>query len=146
MTSGAYVLAIDQGTTGSAALLCDAQGQVVSRVRREIRQIYPQPGWVEHDPIELLQSSLAVAREALQQAGVPLSRVAGLGITNQRETAIVWERKTGRPVSNAIVWQCRRTAPLCEDIKRRGLAPGSDRGLEQAVREKTGLPIDAYFS
>ncbi len=138
MTTDSYVLAIDQGTTGTAALLVDAEGRVIARVRREIRQIYPQPGWVEHDPEELFQSSVAVVKEALAQANVPLSAVRGIGITNQRETTVVWEKATGRPVANAIVWQCRRTAPLCEALK--------SLGLEAKVREKTGLPIDAYFS
>ena len=105
MPGQGYILAIDQGTTGSAALLCDEEGRVVSSADREVRQIYPQPGWVEHDPKELLRTSLAVAREALQKAGVSLSQVRGVGITNQRETTVVWERYTGKPVCNALVWQ-----------------------------------------
>jgi len=133
-----YILVIDQGTTGSAALLFDESGQVVSDADREIRQIYPQPGWVEHDPVEIFQTSLSVAKEALQKAGVTASQVKGLGITNQRETTVVWDRSTGKPVSNAIVWQCRRTAPMCEALKQKGLGP--------LIKEKTGLPIDAYFS
>ena len=133
-----HILAIDQGTTGSTALLFDKGGRALSSAYRELHQVYPRPGWVEHDPKELLSTSLAVAREALEKEGVGLSDVCGIGITNQRETTIVWDRHTGEPVSNAIVWQCRRTAPLCEDLKRRGLA-GS-------IREKTGLIIDAYFS
>ncbi len=138
MPGKSYILVIDQGTTGSAALVFDDSGQVVSSADREIRQIYPQPGWVEHDPIEIFQTSLAVAKEALQKAGVTASQVRGMGITNQRETTVVWDRKTGAPVSNAIVWQCRRTAPLCEALKQ--------RGLSALIKEKTGLPIDAYFS
>ena len=133
-----HILAIDQGTTGSTALLFDKGGRALSSAYRELHQVYPRPGWVEHDPKELLSTSLAVAREALEKEGVGLSDVCGIGITNQRETTIVWDRHTGEPVSNAIVWQCRRTAPLCEELKRRGLA-GS-------IREKTGLIIDAYFS
>ncbi|HUV43265.1 MAG TPA: glycerol kinase GlpK [Dehalococcoidales bacterium] len=133
-----HILAIDQGTTGSTALLFDKGGRALSSAYRELHQVYPRPGWVEHDPKELLSTSLAVAREALEKEGVGLSDVCGIGITNQRETTIVWDRHTGKPVSNAIVWQCRRTAPLCEELKRRGLA-GS-------IREKTGLIIDAYFS
>jgi glycerol kinase len=133
-----YVLAIDQGTAGSAALLFDEEGQVVSSADREVCQIFPQPGWVEQDPREIFQASLMVAREALQKAEVPISQVKGVGITNQRETSIVWDRYTGEPVSNAIVWQCRRTAPLCEDLKQ--------RGMSQPIMEKTGLIIDAYFS
>jgi glycerol kinase len=138
MPARGYILVIDQGTTGSAALLCDEEARVVSSADREIRQIYPQPGWVEHDPQEILRTSVAVAREALQKAGVAASQVKGMGITNQRETTVVWDRSTGEPVYNAIVWQCRRTAPLCEELKQRGLS-----GL---IKEKTGLPIDAYFS
>jgi len=138
MPDKSYILVIDQGTTGSAALLFDEEGQVVSSADSEITQIYPQPGWVEHDPKEIFRTSLAVAQEALQKAGVSASKVKGMGITNQRETTVVWDRSTGEPVSNAIVWQCRRTAPMCEALKQRGLS-----GL---IREKTGLPIDAYFS
>jgi len=138
MSNESYILAIDQGTTGSTARLFNKDGQVVSGAYREVRQIYPQPGWVEQDASELFQSSLTVAREALDKAEVPASRLKGLGITNQRETTIVWDRKTGEPAANAIVWQCRRTAPLCEELKQ--------RGLSQPVMEKTGLIIDAYFS
>jgi glycerol kinase len=138
MPAKGYILVIDQGTTGSAALLFDEEGQIVSSADSEISQIYPQPGWVEHDPKEILRTSLVVAQEALQKAGVSASQVKGMGITNQRETTVVWDRRTGEPVNNAIVWQCRRTAPLCEELKAKGLA--------QTIREKTGLPIDAYFS
>ncbi len=133
-----YVLAIDQGTTRSSALLFDEEGRVVSSAYREVHQIYPQPGWVEHNPQELLHASLAVAKEALQKAGVAVSQVKGVGITNQRETTVVWDRHTGEPVSNAVVWQCRRTAPLCEELKQ--------KGMSQSIREKTGLIVDAYFS
>jgi len=138
MSGKNYVLALDQGTTGSTALLFDEEGQVVSSAYREVHQIYPQPGWVEQNPRELLLTSLEVAREALQKAGVAVSRVMGVGITNQRETTVVWDRDTGEPVSNAVVWQCRRTAPLCEELKQ--------KGMSQTIREKTGLIIDAYFS
>jgi glycerol kinase len=138
MPGKSYILVIDQGTTGSAALLFDDLGQVVSSADREIRQIYPQPGWVEHDPVEIFQTSLAVAKEALQQAGVTASQVKGLGITNQRETTVVWDRRTGKPVSNAVVWQCRRTAPICEELKQKGMV--------EPIRDKTGLLVDAYFS
>jgi glycerol kinase len=133
-----YILVIDQGTTGSAALVFDNLGQVVSSADREIRQIYPQPGWVEHDPVEIFQTSLAVVKEALQQTGLTASQVKGLGITNQRETTVVWDRRTGKPVSNAVVWQCRRTAPICEELKQQGMV--------EPVKDKTGLPVDAYFS
>jgi len=138
MTGKDYILAIDQGTTASTALLLNKEGQVVSSASQEIKQIYPEPGWVEQNPQELLQSSLAVAREALEKAGVSASQVGCLGITNQRETTIVWERNTGKPVYNAIGWQCRRTAELCEELIK--------RGMSKPVQEKTGLIIDAYFS
>jgi glycerol kinase len=138
MPSRSYILGIDQGTTGSTALLLDEEGQVVSKAYREVHQIYPHPGWVEEDPQELLQSCLVVGREALQKGGVTACAVKGVGITNQRETTVVWDRRTGQQVSNAIVWQCRRTAPLCEELKQ--------RGLSQSIAEKTGLVIDAYFS
>jgi len=113
MPGKGYILVIDQGTTGSASLLFDENGQVVSSADSEITQFYPQPGWVEHDPKEIFRTSLAVAKEALQKAGVSASKVKGMGITNQRETTVVWDRRTGEPVSNAIVWQCRRTASMC---------------------------------
>jgi len=138
MQDRSYILAIDQGTTGSTALLFDNDGRVVSSAYREVNQIYPQPGWVEQDPKELLQSSITVARQSLEKAEVSLSQVKSLGITSQRETTIVWDRHTGEPVANAIVWQCRRTAPLCEELKQ--------KGLSQTIMEKTGLIIDAYFS
>ncbi len=138
MPGEGYILALDQGTTGSTALLFDEEGQVVSSAYREVHQFYPQPGWVEQDPQELLRTSVAVAQEALQKAGVAVAQVRGVGITNQRETTVVWDRHTGEPVSNAIVWHCRRTAPLCEELKQ--------KGMSQVIREKTGLIIDAYFS
>ncbi len=138
MPDNKYILSIDQGTTGTAAVLFDAEGKPVADADREIKQIYPQPGWVEHDPIEIFQTSVDVAREAIKKAGISLSDIAGIGITNQRETTVVWDKKTGEPVSNAIVWQCRRTAALVEDIKNKGLA--------EAIYQKTGLIPDAYFS
>jgi len=107
-----YIVVIDQGTTGSTALLVDAEGQVVAKAYKEIHQIYPHPGWVEQSPKELFQTSLSVALEVTRKAGVSVSQVKGIGITGQRETTIVWDRFTGEPESNAIVWQCRRTAPL----------------------------------
>lgn len=133
-----YILVIDQGTTGSGALLFDRKGEVVSMSDSEIQQIYPQPGWVEHNPTEIIHSSLEVAREALDRAGAKATQVKGIGITNQRETTIVWERSTGKPVHNAVVWQCRRTAALCEQLKQKGMG--------HHVQEKTGLVVDAYFS
>jgi len=133
-----YILALDQGTTSSRAILFDRRGAVRAAAQRELRQIYPRPGWVEHDPEEIWQSQLAVAREAIASAGVAPAAVAAIGITNQRETTLLWERQTGRPVHNAIVWQCRRSAPLCDALKTQGLEP--------LVRARTGLVIDAYFS
>jgi glycerol kinase len=132
------VLSIDQGTTGTRVVIVSRDGQIVSRAYREFTQIYPQPGWVEHDPEEIWTVTLGVARQALQQAGIPAGAILAIGIANQRETTVVWDRATGRPVSNAIVWQCRRTAPLCEEMKRAGLEP--------MIRERTGLVLDAYFS
>jgi glycerol kinase len=133
-----YVLALDQGTMSSRAILFDWKARVVSLAQREIRQIYPQPGWVEHDPLEIWESQLAVAREAIAAAGVNGSQIAALGITNQRETTVLWDRATGQPVCNAIVWQCRRSAGICDALKAGGWEP--------AVRARTGLVIDAYFS
>jgi glycerol kinase len=133
-----YVLALDQGTTSSRAILFDRQGQPVASAGHPIRQIYPQSGWVEHAPRDIWQSQLASAREALTAAGARASQIAAIGITNQRETTILWNRQTGEPLTNAIVWQCRRTAPLCQELKARGLEP--------SFRQKTGLVIDPYFS
>lgn len=133
-----YVLALDQGTTSSRAILFDPDGRPVAQVSREFRQIYPRPGWVEHDPREIWSSQLGVAREVLERTGVALNQVAAVGITNQRETTVVWDVETGEPVYNAIVWQCRRTAPICDDLAARGW---TDR-----IRSKTGLVTDAYFS
>ena len=133
-----YILALDQGTTSSRAIVFDRAGNIVSLAQKEFRQIYPQPGWVEHDPLEIWGSQAGVAAEAVAQAGLESQQVAAIGITNQRETTIVWDRETGHPVYNAIVWQDRRTASYCDSLKR--------DGLENTVREKTGLPIDAYFS
>jgi glycerol kinase len=135
---GKYILALDQGTTSSRAVLFDRAGNIVSVAQKEFQQIYPQPGWVEHDPQEIWSTQAGVAAEAVTRAGLNGSQIAAIGITNQRETTIVWDRETGRPVYNAIVWQDRRTADFCDSLK--------ERGLEEKVRAKTGLPIDAYFS
>jgi glycerol kinase len=133
-----YVLALDQGTTSSRAILFDRDGGPVAVGQREFRQIFPQPGWVEHDPREIFTTQRDVAREALRKANVPLKDVMAIGITNQRETTIVWDRQTGEPIHNAIVWQDRRTASLCKDLR--------DVGAESLIRERTGLVIDPYFS
>ena len=138
MSDSGYILALDQGTTATTAILVDSTGRAVASASREIAQVYPRPGWVEHDPQELIDSCLTVAAEVLEQTGNASGSVRAIGIANQRETTLVWERDTGRPVMNAIVWQCRRSAPLCEEL----LA----RGLEETIRARTGLPIDPYFS
>ena len=133
-----YVIALDQGTTSSRAIIFDQNGSVVSLSQHPFAQIYPQPGWVEHDPMTILYTQLESLSEAFRTSGLTAADIAAVGITNQRETTIVWEKETGRPIYNAIVWQCRRTAPLCEELRR--------DGWEQKIREKTGLLIDAYFS
>jgi len=133
-----YLLALDQGTSSSRSIVFDRQGNVVAVAQREFRQIFPQPGWVEHDADEIWQSQLATAREVLHKAGLKAQDIAALGITNQRETTVVWNRKTGRPIHHAIVWQDRRTEPLCAQLRERGLA--------DTVQRTTGLIIDAYFS
>jgi glycerol kinase len=133
-----YVLAIDQGTTGSTVLVYDRGGRVVSRAYSEFRQYYPQPGWVEHDPEEIWRVTLAVIKKAMKRGRIVAKSLAAIGITNQRETAVVWSRRTGKPIARAIVWQDRRTAPLCADLK--------SRGLIESFRRKTGLVIDPYFS
>jgi glycerol kinase len=133
-----YILALDQGTTSSRALLFDDHGIVRSVAQREFRQIFPQPGWVEHDPEEIAASQISVALEALAKVEASPSDVAAIGITNQRETTIVWDRATGKPICNAIVWQDRRTAAFCEDLKAQGHEP--------LIQKRTGLLIDAYFS
>ncbi|MBM4049910.1 MAG: glycerol kinase, partial [Planctomycetes bacterium] len=132
------ILALDQGTTSSRAIVFDHAGAVRAVAQREFSQIFPQTGWVEHDPVEIWQTQLATAREALDRAGLKAGDLAAIGITNQRETTVVWDRKTGAPVHNAIVWQDRRTASFCDDLKRAGHA--------DLVQRKAGLVIDAYFS
>jgi len=133
-----YVLALDQGTTSSRAILFDSRGNVVGMVNQEFPQIYPRPGWVEHDPYDILESQVSVAKKLLRTVNVEPNQIAAIGITNQRETTIVWDKKTGKPVYNAIVWQCRRTASMCDELKAQGLA--------DLIKRKTGLVIDAYFS
>jgi glycerol kinase len=133
-----YVLALDQGTTSSRALIFDRAGQVVARAQREFPQIYPSPGLVEHDPEAIWSSQIETAHEALRLAGASAADIAAIGITNQRETTLVWERATGRPIHNAIVWQSRLTVPICEELIQRGLG--------DTIRQRTGLVVDAYFS
>lgn len=133
-----YVLALDQGTTSSRAIIFDKKGNIVGKAQNEFEQIYPQAGWVEHDPLAILYSQFQAVSSCILSSGVNPCDIAGIGITNQRETTILWDRQTGKPVYNAIVWQCRRTAELCEELKA--------QGLEEYIKEKTGLLIDAYFS
>jgi glycerol kinase len=133
-----YILALDQGTTSSRAIIYDHNGLPVSTAQREFTQIYPEPGWVEHDAAEIWETQASVAREALTEARLDDSKIEAIGITNQRETTVIWNRKTGKPVYNAIVWQDRRTADFCDRLKA--------EGYSEMIREKTGLIIDAYFS
>jgi glycerol kinase len=133
-----YLLALDQGTSSSRSIVFDANGHVVAQAQQELTQIYPQPGWVEHDPQEIWRTQLATAREALARAGIQARDVRAVGITNQRETTVVWSRITGLPIHNAIVWQDRRAEPACAELRERGLAA--------TIQAKTGLLVDAYFS
>lgn len=138
MSPSLYILAIDQGTTGTRALVYDHSGRMRGSAYQEFHQYYPQPGWVEHDPLEIWKTTVSVIGRALSKAGISSLRIASVGITNQRETTVLWERKTGKPVSRAIVWQDRRTAQICAGLKA--------RGLEGLFRERTGLVLDPYFS
>ena len=133
-----YILALDQGTTSSRAILFDRSGAPVAIAQYEFPQYFPQPGWVEHDPDEIWESQMKAAREVIRESGITAHDIAGIGITNQRETTLLWDRKTGRPVCNAIVWQCRRTAAICDRLRA--------EGYEEMIRTRTGLVIDAYFS
>lgn len=133
-----YLLALDQGTSSSRSIVFDKHGQIMAMVQQELTQIYPQPGWVEHDPLEIWRTQLATAREALTKAGITAREVHAIGITNQRETTVVWNRRTGIPVHHAIVWQDRRAEPTCVELRERGLA--------ESIQAKTGLLVDAYFS
>lgn len=132
-----YILALDQGTSSSRALLFDRSGSVLHQAQQAVASHFPQPGWVEQDPIALWQSQLGAARQVLQEAGVSAARIAALGLTNQRETTLIWDRRSGEPIAPAIVWQCRRTAPLVETLRA--------QGYEADVRQRTGLVLDAYF-
>ena len=138
MRSSRYLLALDQGTSSSRSIVFDSGGRIVAMAQREFRQLFPRPGWVEHDPMEIWSSQLATAQEALSGAGAAATDIAAIGITNQRETTVVWNRRTGIPLCNAIVWQDRRTAPACARL--------AERGIADTLRERTGLVLDAYFS
>ena len=133
-----YIMALDQGTTSSRAIIFDRAGNMISIAQKEFSQIYPHAGWVEHDPMEIWESQRSVAIDALSQSQLNSNQIAAMGITNQRETTVIWDRETGLPIYNAIVWQDRRTAAFCDSLKH--------DGLEHIIRDKTGLPIDAYFS
>ena len=133
-----FIMALDQGTTSSSAIIFDQQGQIVSTTQKEFTQIYPMAGWVEHDADDIYTVQTTAAREALDAAGLTAKDIAAIGITNQRETTVIWDRTTGKPIHNAIVWQCRRTAPLCDKLRQ--------EGFETVVQSKTGLKLDAYFS
>ena len=140
MTEKKYIIALDQGTTSSRAVILDHDANIVSVSQREFTQIYPQAGWVEHDPLEIYATQSSVLVETLAKTGITSDEIAAIGITNQRETTIVWNKETGKPVYNAIVWQCRRTADMCEKLK------AENEGFEEYVRENTGLVVDPYFS
>ena len=133
-----YVIALDQGTTSSRAIIFNKKKEIVKVSQKEFTQIYPKAGWVEHDPLEIWNTQKEVMLDVLKQAGISIEQIAAIGITNQRETTIVWDKNTGRPVYNAIVWQCRRTAEFCQGLIQ--------KGYSNLVYDKTGLPIDAYFS
>lgn len=135
---GKYIMSLDQGTTSCRCIVFNRKGEVISLAQKEFKQIYPKPGWVEHDAMEIWAIQAGVAQEAMRQVGAEYHDIAAIGITNQRETTVVWEKDTGRPVYNAIVWQCRRTAEYCDELKA--------KGLSDTVQRKTGLLIDAYFS
>lgn len=133
-----YIMSLDQGTTSSRCILFNQKGEMVSVAQKEFAQIYPQPGWVEHDANEIWATQMGVAQEAMQKAYSTYENIAGIGITNQRETTVVWDKQTGKPICNAIVWQCRRTAGFCDTLK--------EEGWTEKIKEKTGLVLDAYFS
>jgi glycerol kinase len=133
-----YLIAIDQGTTSSRSIIFDKQGNIIQVAQKEFTQIFPKPGWVEHDPMEIWSSQLGVLAEVKARSGISAGDIAAIGITNQRETTVVWDKTTGKPVYNAIVWQCRRTAEYCDTLKA--------SGFDKAIKEKTGLIVDAYFS
>jgi glycerol kinase len=133
-----YILALDQGTTSSRTIVFNEKGEATASANQEFEQVYPKPGWVEHNPYDILNSQIETMHNAVNKSGISVGDIAAIGITNQRETALVWDKNTGEPVYNAIVWQCRRTAPICERLE--------EEGLKQYIKETTGLVLDAYFS
>ena len=138
-TKRSYIIALDQGTTSSRCIVFSHLGEVISTVQKEFKQIFPQPGWVEHDPMEIYASQYSVMIEAIAKCGIKPHHIKAIGITNQRETTIVWDKKTGKPIYNAIVWQCRRTEKYIKGLLE-------DKTLDDKVYEKTGLRLDPYFS
>ena len=135
---GKYIMALDAGTTSNRCILFNEKGEMCSVAQKEFTQYFPKPGWVEHDAGEIWSTQLQVARDAMNKIGVSAEEIAAIGITNQRETTIVWDKNTGKPIYHAIVWQCRRTSRYCDELK--------EKGLTETFRKKTGLVIDAYFS
>ena len=133
-----YIMSLDQGTTSSRCILFDHAGNIRATAQREFRQIFPQPGWVEHDALEIWRTTMEVTKNAMEKLGVHADDIAAIGITNQRETTVIWDKTTGVPIANAIVWQCRRTADIIDDLV--------SRGYSDTIRGKTGLVPDAYFS
>jgi len=133
-----YILTLDQGTTSSRAILFNHEGKIASLAQKEFKQIYPKPGWVEHDPMEIWSTQASVITEAILKEHLKAEEIAAIGITNQRETTIIWDRETGIPVYNAIVWQDRRTSEYCDELKQ--------KNLDKIIQQKTGLVLDAYFS
>ena len=133
-----YIMALDQGTTSSRCILFNEKGLIVTSAQKEFTQIFPKAAWVEHDPMEIWSSQISVATEAMAKVNASAADIAAIGITNQRETTVVWDKRTGVPVYNAIVWQCRRTAEYCDEL--------TEKGFDKVVRAKTGLILDAYFS
>jgi len=133
-----YIMALDAGTTSNRCIIFDKEGNIIASAQKEFTQIYPSPGWVEHDPLEIWESVKSVMQEAQKSCGCTSADIAAIGITNQRETVVVWDKTTGKPVYNAIVWQCRRTSAYCDKLKA--------RGLSQLIQDKTGLVIDPYYS
>ncbi len=133
-----YILSLDAGTTSNRAILFNHSGEIIESAQEEFEQIYPQAGWVEHNAQTIWETQLSVIRKVIQQKGIQPSQISGIGITNQRETTLIWNKETGIPIANAIVWQDRRTAGFCDELKA--------KGFEKTVAEKTGLVIDAYFS
>ena len=133
-----YIMALDQGTTSSRCILFNEKGLIVTSAQKEFTQIFPKAAWVEHDPMEIWSSQISVVTEAMDKVNASAADIAAIGITNQRETTVVWDKRTGVPVYNAIVWQCRRTAEYCDEL--------TEKGFDKVVRAKTGLILDAYFS